>query len=1310
LRERTKRRLRWFVIAMLMLGIGGAAAYFVRDRQLEQRAVAGRDEGLRLLQGGDYFHAMHKIGPYVRRHPDDVEALLAYARARVQVVEPTGRHISEALGIFRRALSLNPHHVSGAESLLRLYEQCRFWTESLQLCKDLLAIDPKNHVALECRANALFSLGRFAGDEALHAAVEYTAAYPGEMAGHLLTLEIMQRGGSSREQILKRCEMLRRDHPQDPRFLVLTGVAHACLNENDAAREWLDQACRKEMPDAESLGLLVQYLDRLHRFDAAFAVLQRHGSKGGEFARLLTRRLWEQERFADIAQQVPENESDPERLALACLSLSRVGQKQAALQRLAKLEAASELKPEARIWAPVVKALIGNGEPDDPAVIAACRKALAEKPDPYIQFLAAEAYLSTGDSETALQLWQQIVPAATGWSAPLCNLGNAALSAGKYDDAVALARAALARKADSTAAMMLLAKAQVRGAASLDDATAARVLSLLDQIDHSSAPDPSTTPLRVRVLATIGHKDEAIATARQALAKSPPMPAASIIRLAELSESLRLGLEDECLARSEQAHGVTPDLAFVRAKRLADAGNKAQGVALFEKARAAAQGRSKGEWDAGWARLLELCADSRAHEAWVAAADGSPNDALLQWMAISATSVQSDRAFVGRVLDRLEQRLGDQGITWRLSRARWLLDGADSQNAVEAALILNDLTRSAPNMLAPRLLLADCLQRLGNSSGAIDQLTAAANLSPQSASIALQLARLLQASGDAERARVHLDRVVGNPAADPTQCHEAAELLEAQGDAKAALAALQKAYGAAMAQPPCDLLLARVYRRLGDGARLEAVCKRLAESSNAQDLGFAADYYTEQGRQNESTAVMARLQSASAAPGIKEILLGTHALRSRDQATALAQFTAATKAAPQNPQGWKQLARVQLIADDGDALLKTLQAAHAALPKDAGVAAALRQAPAALKLKQKWPELPAMLSDVMDVADEEQSIAGAADLLGSAGEGAIPSSVVTKLYGLASARPRMFALQVLTARVCLAAGRNEEACLLARRAGNMREEALPLAINALRLSQRWKDVGDLLRPRLQTSRQWRIEWMKLAATMLPDTSDAIAWLKEVEPLTMRADGLERLALAESWHTLAQRSGDQSAAAIAAAQTRQVAAELSSGKMTPQVALSLACLQEAAGDMAAAEAGYRKVLELHPQDAVAQNNLAMLLARRGQRLDEALQLAQRAAQANDANAVTFFDTLAFVHVQRKEFPAAIETLHAALKIKPDYLVCQIRLTDALAQSGQLDEARAALAALEKELPNRHDVTDELSSRVRDLRSRLSRQTS
>jgi predicted Zn-dependent protease len=119
---------------------------------------------------------------------------------------------------------------------------------------------------------------------------------------------------------------------------------------------------------------------------------------------------------------------------------------------------------------------------------------------------------------------------------------------------------------------------------------------------------------------------------------------------------------------------------------------------------------------------------------------------------------------------------------------------------------------------------------------------------------------------------------------------------------------------------------------------------------------------------------------------------------------------------------------------------------------------------------------------------------------------------------------------------------------------------------------------------------------------------------------------------------------------------------------------------------------------------------MLLAKRGESLDEALKLAQGAAKSGDGKIVSFYDTLAFVLLQRKEYAAALETLDAALKLKPDHLWCQLRLTDVLAQSGQTDKARAALKTLEKELAAQQGMSDEMSSHLADLRSRLGRQES
>src|SRR4051812_26416122 len=104
-RDKTRRRLRWFLIGVVAVVCLGGGAYVARNRQLDARARAGRDEGLKLLAAGDYFQALHHIGPYVQRHPNDSDTLWSYAQARQQVPEPDGRHLSDALSLYRRVLS-----------------------------------------------------------------------------------------------------------------------------------------------------------------------------------------------------------------------------------------------------------------------------------------------------------------------------------------------------------------------------------------------------------------------------------------------------------------------------------------------------------------------------------------------------------------------------------------------------------------------------------------------------------------------------------------------------------------------------------------------------------------------------------------------------------------------------------------------------------------------------------------------------------------------------------------------------------------------------------------------------------------------------------------------------------------------------------------------------------------------------------------------------------------------------------------------------------------------------------------------------
>ena len=81
-----------------------------------------------------------------------------------------------------------------------------------------------------------------------------------------------------------------------------------------------------------------------------------------------------------------------------------------------------------------------------------------------------------------------------------------------------------------------------------------------------------------------------------------------------------------------------------------------------------------------------------------------------------------------------------------------------------------------------------------------------------------------------------------------------------------------------------------------------------------------------------------------------------------------------------------------------------------------------------------------------------------------------------------------------------------------------------------------------------------------------------------------------------------------------------------------------------GDLTAAEAGYRRALELWPDDDRVLNNLGNVLAMQG-RTDEALEAYRRAGAVNQANAAAAFNA-SQIYTQRFDFRAATEALSRA----------------------------------------------------------------
>ena len=124
-------------------------------------------------------------------------------------------------------------------------------------------------------------------------------------------------------------------------------------------------------------------------------------------------------------------------------------------------------------------------------------------------------------------------------------------------------------------------------------------------------------------------------------------------------------------------------------------------------------------------------------------------------------------------------------------------------------------------------------------------------------------------------------------------------------------------------------------------------------------------------------------------------------------------------------------------------------------------------------------------------------------------------------------------------------------------------------------------------------------------------------------------------------------------------------------------LYLAELAMSRKEYAVAEARYRQLLTLRPQDALALNNVAWLLLQQGK--PGALPLAEKAQQLAPEQA-TFMDTLASALAAERQFARAMEWQYKAVAKDPDSPGLRLNLAKLLIASGDKVKARAELQKL------------------------------
>lgn len=936
LTKTTKRRFLIVLgLGILLIG-GGLGWYGVRRHRIQAQFMAWRDEGMQAAKQSENDKAVELLGNYLRRYPDDVEVLVEYARVRPLVKSPQRQHLRDTMTVLRHLLALSPDKYEQRKTLLKLYADYGYGSEAVVTAEELLGTNPADSEVQGIKATTLGRMREVV--KALAEARRWVELSPRDVDAQLLLVEVMRDNARPKDEIIATADKLESTLQTEASFELVRGVAAAVTGDAGEAKTWILKAADSVEGDLKLERKIVAVLDRLGETDKSLELLKMLVKETGdpEGQKALVRRLWERTKWTEVLTypiaKTSELASDAELKGMIGTALARTGKVEEAKRTAAELTGTrQDLVGVA--WGELLTQIVSPESKGSRKVVDACQAALKESPnDPCIRYFLGQGYAGMGESDLAASNYQAAAQLSDTWATPLISLAEVYLASDRLEEALFAAGAAFTRSKEQAAVTLTIALNASIEAGKRPESDALR--QLLDGIEKGSDGGSYVLPERAAWLIRANKAAEATALIKKALDAPTPPDETVLRRLAKVSRTHKLSVENACYEALERRNGVTAQSVFAKAIGILLAGKTEDAVAYFRDAQQKAAAGEKRDWQLAIARLLDLAGDARALPEWIKLGDGYADDIQVQQTVLSARASRGDRDFMKRSIDRVKQLSANDGVQWRIAEARWMLDDpANSRSRAEAAsVLLTEALRAAPDAIEGRFLQAKALARQGNTSAAIEQVRNILRINPSMTGALLYAASLLQGRGDFSGAQEYLDRIDRNELRDSASKHMAAQMLNQQGDTEGAIKLLAPNPG--MDAEP-DLMLAILYRKQNKLDRAEEMCRKLLQKPDVQSVALAMDVYSAMGRPDEAQKASQLLKGLKLDPGIEELLLADFAARSGKPQEALALSRLAVQKAPQNASAWKALFINCLANDKGLDAWSALDLGLKAVPQDA---------------------------------------------------------------------------------------------------------------------------------------------------------------------------------------------------------------------------------------------------------------------------------------------------------------------------------------------------------------------------------------
>jgi tetratricopeptide (TPR) repeat protein len=765
-----KRYFNWKLAIVLLMGavVLGGTAVGLRRWQKSRGAENALLPGLEAYKQQRWEDAAQNLGRYLGVNRGDVDVLLKYANALLNIRPTKPNRVQQAVAVYREVLRIDKRNAEAAKKLTEVYLAIGSAGEAELIAKRQLEMgkDPELRRLL---ALALAGQRKFA--EAAQELKNIISDEPNQVSAYeTLGRLAEQRPADFAEPSAHWFDEAVKNNPSSALAYIIR-AAHRLRSQNRAqAMADLEQAEKLDLsgPDVR-LRLAVEFmnaniLDKAEKhLAAAQAAKPRDVTLWQTWARLALASQ-SQTKMVEVAEAgLKDLSSYPwDFLPMAAELFIRTGQLDRASECLAKMRQ-KDLSPETVAF---FEGLIAEQKQDVHEAVRCFRRSIElGNKFPQLRIALASGLSRLGDTQSALRELRGLVSDMPNLFAGRMALVRLLARTGNWPAVVEQARTAMQLAPQNLEAQMYYLRAQTYLLATQPAAQSAQIRKEIE--NRLAALEKATEGAAdVKLLQfQLAMQQENLSRAQDLLTELKKEPATTPgIALAEAQLLTAQGKADEAISILKQAvkesadamEPVTYLAVLLNQQKDREQCEAALKDALARTAEPAAQrdlGLLLAQFYTSWQE------PDKTYELLTTLDAKLPNDIPLKRRLLASEQVMSDPAKAQQIVDNIKTLEGQAGWQWRYEQARIWLAAADfKQRYSQITSLLQENLLANPEDNASRTLLAGAYDRAGELRLAISTYREALNRSPNDLRIIIPFVAALYRAGENNQADQILQR------------------------------------------------------------------------------------------------------------------------------------------------------------------------------------------------------------------------------------------------------------------------------------------------------------------------------------------------------------------------------------------------------------------------------------------------------------------------------------------------------------------------------------------------------------------------